>query len=255
MARLREWVCEGSYQIFKLKLHPIRISKIDATTFFPGGTCFQIRGMDLRSILSGDVASKEGTGDPFPLGGATAPDRFHFERNLQRKSCPPRYFRPTECRPETVDRISALRFSDSGSMKSGLTTCQSRQDLVVVRPMDGAGECFARVLGHRIGLVDRNVHPPYSGRRCEFFRNTGRRGVTAVSINDGNSPSRSCLPNGRSSEPDYGAPTGIGVVWMSDLMPRRCRSRNCLTRSSSSGLLKPWPALVISWSSEGTPAF
>jgi len=52
-------------------------------------------------------------------------ERVHSERCLPRTSCPPPSLRPTECRPETVDRISTLRVPEPGSTKSALTACHS----------------------------------------------------------------------------------------------------------------------------------
>lgn len=52
-------------------------------------------------------------------------ERVHSERYLPRTSCPPPRFRPTECRPETVDRISTLRVPEPRSTKSALITCHS----------------------------------------------------------------------------------------------------------------------------------
>jgi hypothetical protein len=54
-------------------------------------------------------------------------ERVHSERYLPRTFCPPPCFRPTECWPETVDRISTLRASEPRSTKSALTTCHSGQ--------------------------------------------------------------------------------------------------------------------------------
>ena len=58
---------------------------------------------------------------------------------MQRTSCPLPRFRPTECPPETVDKIATLRVREPRSTKSALTACHPAKLLMI----DHRAECHA----------------------------------------------------------------------------------------------------------------